>query len=50
MYIINIFYIKINDSKLAKNETIQYLLDIWKNPSLPSYSVKYIKQKVTTLY
>ena len=50
MYIINIFYIKINYSKLAKDETIQCLLDIWKNASLPSYSVKYSKEKVTTLY
>ena len=50
MCIINIFYIKINESKLAIYETIYCLHDIWKNASLPSYSVKYIKQKLTPLY
>ena len=33
-------FIKTNYSKSAKNETIQRILDIWKNASLPTYSPK----------
>ena len=44
----NIF-IKTNDSKSAKNETIQRLLDIWTNACLPTQLTHYIKNYHLTL-
>ena len=43
----NYMFVKIKDSKYAKKETVQRLLDIWNAASLPSFSQYYIFKKIS---